>query len=197
MWVLDVATGRTEPLTDGPLPDLQASWSRDGKTIYFLSVASPELWEDRQIWRMPSAGGHREQVTRQGASFAIESVDRQYLYYSKAVNNGTSLWRVPVNGGDETLIISALHSPLSFAVGKDGLYFIAGAIDPQRPPASKTMPPKNTIDFFDFKTGRRTTIVRLEKSASVGLALSPDERYLLYPAIDNTSQNLMLVEKIE
>jgi len=59
------------------------------------------------------------------------------------------------------------------------------------------MPRKNTIDFFDFKTGRRATIARLEKSASVGLALSPDERYLIYPAIDSISQNLMLVDKIE
>ena len=56
---------------------------------------------------------------------------------------------------------------------------------------------KTTIDFLDFKTGRRTTIAHLDKGGSVGLALSPDERYLLYPVVDSLSRNLRLVEKIE
>jgi len=198
LWTLDVATARTEPVTNGPLPDLQASWSRDGKTIYFLSVASGSgPSSDRQIWRMPSDGGHRTQVTRTGGSYAIESVDGQYLYYAKIVENGTAIWRVPVSGGEEIPVTSNLVGPLNFAVGKDGLYFIAGIGGPPLPPPSEAMQWKTTIDFLDFKTGRRTTIAHLDKSGSVGFALSPDERYLLYPVVDSFSRNLMLVEKIE
>ena len=198
LWILDVATGRIEPLTDGPHPDLQPSWSRDGKTIYFLSIASgsgPSA--DRQIWRMPSDGGHRAQVTRNGGSYAIESVDGQYLYYAKVEGSGMAIWRVPVNGGEEVPVTSHLVGPMNFAVGRDGLYFIAGTGGPQQPPPSETMQWKTTIDFLEFKTGRRTTIARLDKGGSVGFALSPDERFLLYPVVDSFSRNLMLVEKIE
>ncbi len=108
-----------------------------------------------------------------------------------------AIWRVPVNGGEEIPVVSDLVGPMNFAVGKDRLYFIAGTGGPQQPPASETMLWKTTIDFLDFKTGRRTTIARLDKGGSVGMALSPDERYLLYPVVDNLSRNLMLVEKIE
>jgi hypothetical protein len=82
-------------------------------------------------------------------------------------------------------------------VGKDGLYFIAGTGYTQQPPPSEALRRKATIDFLDFKTGRRITIAHLDKGASIGVALSPDERYLMYPVIDSISRNLMLVDKIE
>ena len=50
---------------------------------------------------------------------------------------------------------------------------------------------------IDFKSGRRKTIVVLEKSAWIGLTLSQDERYVLYSAVNNISRNLMLVDKID
>jgi len=102
-----------------------------------------------------------------------------------------------VNGGEEILVSNDLFSPLNFAVAKDGLYFTAGTGFSQQPPASEPLRLKVTIDFLDLKTGRRTTIAHLDKGVSLGLALSPDERYLLYPVIESISRNLMLVEKIE
>jgi WD40-like Beta Propeller Repeat len=62
-----------------------------------------------------------------------------------------------------------------------------------------SLSPDGTQVAFAWRTESKDydTIARLEKSASLGLALLPDEHYLLYPAIDNVSLNLMLVEKIE
>ena len=197
LYVVDPQTRVSERLTNGPNEDNQASWSRDGKMIYFLST--PPSRPDRQIWKMPSAGGRREQVTRQGGLFGIESIDQQYLYYAKAVGSdrAISIWRVLVNGGEEIPVVDGLNNPQSFAVARDGLYFTAGSVTWEGPRARDESIRKNTIDFFEFKTGRRRTILELDKSAWNGLALSPDERYLLYSVANSISRNLMLVDKIE
>jgi Tol biopolymer transport system component/DNA-binding winged helix-turn-helix (wHTH) protein len=193
LYLLNPATGRIDPVDDGAEYETEASWSRDGKTIYFMSRSTPGA--ETQIWKMPAGGGSREPVTRGGGAFAIESVDRRYLYYAKVVN-GTSIWRVPVNGGEEIPVVGDLLNPLSFAVARDGLYFMTGSLAGGRP-GSEAVSRKNTIEFFDFKTGHSKTIIELDKSAWIGLAVSPDERYLLYSVINNISRNLMFVDKVE
>jgi hypothetical protein len=75
-----------------------------------------------------------------------------------------------------------LNESLNFEVGRRGIYFTSG-------PRSTT-----TIEFFEFATERRTTIFTLAKDCWYGLALSPDEQYLVFSAIDGRSMDLMLVE---
>ena len=53
------------------------------------------------------------------------------------------------------------------------------------------------IDFLEFSTGKRSPIVKLDKPAWLGLALSPDEKYLLYSVVDSEKSNLMLVDKLQ
>ena len=65
-----------------------------------------------------------------------------------------------------------------------GLYFIAVGDTADRP----------SIDFFDFATKTRTTIVRLDKAWWYGMALSPDKQSLLFSLIDSTGSNLMVVD---
>jgi hypothetical protein len=38
-----------------------------------------------------------------------------------------------------------------------------------------------SVDFLDFRTGHRSTVVRLDKRYWLGMALSPDERSLIFP----------------
>jgi hypothetical protein len=40
---------------------------------------------------------------------------------------------------------------------------------------------RTSIDFFDFGTSRRTALATLGKGWWFGVALSPDERWLLFP----------------
>jgi dipeptidyl aminopeptidase/acylaminoacyl peptidase len=181
LYVLDTNTRNTHRLTDDPVKDHQASWSRDGMTVYFLSDRTGR----DEIWKMPAAGGTRTQVTRQGGVMAIESRDRRFLYYAKNLGSQYAIWRVPVNGGEETPIVEGLNNALNFAVANDGLYFVTG----DRRTAS--------IDFFEFKTGKRTTVVKLDKAPWIGVALSLDEQYLVYSVMDSAGRNLMLVDKFQ
>ena len=96
-----------------------------------------------------------------------------------------SIWRVPVDGGAEVPVVDGLSYNLNFAVGARGLYFVALNDTPDRP----------SVDFFDFSTRQRSTLVRLDKPFWFGMTLSPDERSLVFPLVDSAGSNLMLVDK--
>ena len=53
-----------------------------------------------------------------------------------------------------------------------------------------------SVDFFDFSTRQRSTLVRLDKQFWFGMTLSQDERSLVFPLVDSAGSNLMLVEKL-
>ena len=134
---------------------------------------------------MSADGGNPTQVTTQGGSMAIESPDGRFLYSAKvAPASTTAIWRVPVGGGEERFIVGGLSDDLNFAVAKDGLYFLAVG-DAQN---------KTSIDYFEFKTGKRSTLLKLDKFWWYGMALSPDQQSLLYSVVDSAGSNLMLVD---
>ena len=56
---------------------------------------------------------------------------------------------------------------------------------------------KPSVDFFDFATGKRSTLVRLDKPFWFGMTLSPDERSLVFPLVDSAGSNLMLVDRFQ
>jgi hypothetical protein len=54
-----------------------------------------------------------------------------------------------------------------------------------------------TIEFFSFATGRRKQLAVMEKAASLwmpGLAVSPDQRSILYAQVDRDESDINLVE---
>ena len=50
------------------------------------------------------------------------------------------------------------------------------------------------MDFFDFSTRQRSTLVRLDKRFWLGITLSPDEQSLVFPLVDSAGSHLMLVD---
>jgi hypothetical protein len=121
------------------------------------------------------------QVTRQGGLAAFESV-----YYAKDLARPTSIWRVPVGGGEETKVLDGLSYSFNFAVTGKGIYFLGLGRD--RPAAS--------IEFFDFATGKTTALYTLDRPFWFGFALAPDERSILYSKVDTHGTDLMLVENL-
>ena len=180
LYLLQPDTGKLTRLTDHPAYEGEARWSRDGRWIYF---GSSRTGRD-EVWRMPAAGGAASQITRQGGLAAIESHD-SVLYYSKDGSSPTSIWRVPVDGGAEVPVVDGLSYSLNFAVSARGLYFIAMNDTPDRP----------SVDFLDFSTRQRSTLLRLDKRFWFGMTLSPDERSLVFPLVDSAGSNLMLVDR--
>jgi hypothetical protein len=96
----------------------------------------------------------------------------------------SEIWRVPIDGGEELPVVNGLSYSLNFVVADRGLYFLAVGDAPQ----------KTSIDFFEFATSKRTTLLSLGKRWWFGMALSPDQQSLLYSVVDNAGSNLMLVD---
>jgi Tol biopolymer transport system component/DNA-binding winged helix-turn-helix (wHTH) protein len=182
LYLLEPDTGKLTKLTNDPGDEAEAGWSRDGRWIYF---ASNRTGRD-EVWRMPAAGGASTQITRQGGTAVVESKDG-FLYYAKESRSPTSIWRVPVNGGAEVHVVDGLSYSINFAVGERALYFIAVGDTGAQP----------SVDFFDFATGKRSTLVRLDKPFWFGMTLSRDERSLVFSLVDSASSNLMLVDRFQ
>ena len=178
--VLWPETGELRRITDDPAEEIEPRWSRDGRAIYFGSNRTGRL----EVWKMPANGGAAVRITQHGGLTASESPDGRFLYYAKE-GVPTSIWRVPVGGGEEKFVLDGLSYALNFVVADQGLYFLAQGAAPS----------KTSIDFFEFATGKMSTLLKVGKQYYVGMALSPDQKSLLYSVIDNAGSNLMLVDQ--
>jgi Tol biopolymer transport system component len=180
LYLLRPDTGELRRITDDPAEEVEPRWSRDGHTIYFGSNRTGRF----EVWKMSASGGTAVRITQHGGLTATESPDGRFLYYAKHEGLPTSIWRVPLGGGEEKLIADGLSYALNFVVGDRGLYFLAVG----------NAQNKTSIDFFEYATGKRTTLLNLGKPYWWGMALSPDQKSLLYSVVDSAGSNLMLVD---
>jgi Tol biopolymer transport system component len=178
LYVISAEGGAAHRLDAGEVDDVSPSWSHDGKWIYFTSRETGEV----QVWKIPASGGSRIQVTKRGGYVPLESADSQYLYYCTPQN---ALWRVPLAGGEAAEVLPAVAALGSaYALGKKGIYFI-------RPTDQGS---GQELAFLRLATGQISSIVTIPRSVTFGLALSPDERLILYSQRDHVGSDLMLVE---
>ncbi|HEY1340993.1 MAG TPA: hypothetical protein VGF59_25955 [Bryobacteraceae bacterium] len=180
IYILDAdGSGAPRRLTPQPSNALAPSWSRDGKYIYFASKRSGK-WE---LWRQPVAAGPAVQLTTQGGYAAFEAADGS-VYYSK----GNSVWGIFRLPG-ETLVMPSLHPLMwgNWALGANGIYYLDY---PDSGDGAR-------LQFFDFRAGAGRTIAPLSHRPVVGdtgLAVSPDEKWILYSQVDRAGSDIMLAE---
>jgi Tol biopolymer transport system component/DNA-binding winged helix-turn-helix (wHTH) protein len=177
VYVIDANGGNPRRLTDHPAVDGVPSYSRNGRWIYFVSLRSGRS----EIWKMPATGGEAIRVTQNGGYTAFESLDGSMLYYTKA-GNDSSLWEMPVGGGQETELVKFV-ALFGFTIAKKGIYF-----DQLNNDGS------NSIQFLKFATGKVTPVMTLPRGRAGPISISPDERYLLYAQLDQRGSDLMLIE---
>src|SRR6266545_2544822 len=182
--VIDLETHGVRGLVADPSEERVPSWSRDGQWVYFGSKRSGS-W---QIWKVLADGGAPVQVTKQGGFLPIESPDARFVYYDKGDIAG--VWRVPIDGGEEILILGQLKPGMSgnWAVVDDGIYFIR--FD------HVNTDEEGAILFYDLATGRVKEIVKLGKHhiLSGGLSVSSDRRSFFYTVWEHPGGDIMLVE---
>jgi Tol biopolymer transport system component/DNA-binding winged helix-turn-helix (wHTH) protein len=181
IFVIGIQGGPPRNLTSEPSNEGVPSWSRDGRWIYFASDRTGS-WE---VWKMPSTGGSAVQVTHHGGFASFESDDGRFLYYAKGYNV-PGLWRIPINGGEETELISSLEAGYwgYWAVVENGIYYLDTTTKPG-------------IAFFDIATHHITRVFDLENRparANPGLAVSPDNRTILYTQLDASYSDIILAE---
>ena len=186
IYVISARGGNPIRLTTHPVGGAMPSWSQDGEWVYFGSRRSGR----GEVWKVSVGGGEPIQVTQDGGIVAFESTDGKFVYYTKGDDlTRASLWKVPVGGGEETQVLESVLAFLNFSVTPQGIYFI-------QPPATDEPGRSFLIRFFDFATGRATTIHSLPPGirAYFGLTVSPDSRSILYTQVDQSQSDLMLVE---
>ena len=88
---MNAIAGVPRRLTSDGSQDTWASWSADGRWVYYLKFGD----RSADIWKVPAAGGLSEQVTRDRGLKAWESSDGRFLYYS---NDQPAIWRMPAEG---------------------------------------------------------------------------------------------------
>jgi len=155
------------------------SWSRDAKTVYFVSNRTGRF----QVFKMPAGGGEATQVTQQGGWFAVESVDGKTLYYQK--DRGIfGIWKMPAGGGDEAEIPGTRAVERAWSLTDRGIYFI----DPDVQRGT------SVLKFYDFAKGKIMDLAYFDKPVTSGLAVAPDGRSILYSQVDQRGSDIMLVE---
>ena len=188
IYAINVSGGKPLRLTGGPAFDYIPRWSADGRWLYFTSNRSERL----EIWKVSAAGGEPRQVTRNGGTLALASPDGAFLYYLKdenlPFNQHSQLWRMPIEGGEEQLVIERVFSR-NFAVTEKGIYFMRG-------PGAGSAGVGFAVRYLDLAGGeiRTLTTLRPETQPFYGFTVSPDERTILYTYRDTVGADLMLVE---
>ena len=179
--VVSAEGGAPRQLTSGPHREVRASWSRDGRWIYFGSSSGG----DWQVWKVPFEGGEPLQVTRGGGREAMESPDGAFLYYAKQFPT-RGIWRVPVNGGKEERVFDQ-GGQSEWEITEGGIYFL-----------NQDAKPAPTIEFFRFAAKRVERVAtRAEDTRFQGhrrISVSADGRWVLYGRADNVQSDIMLVE---
>ncbi len=181
VFVINAEGGRPEPIDTEDMDAEVPSFSPDGNWIY-LAAKREKSW---QIWKVPRGGGPAQQITQDGGYGPIVSSDNRWIYYAKG-NGAPGIWRVPVQGGAEELVIAELepHFYADWTLFSSGIYFLNAGVRP------------SAVEFFDIQSRRRTPIRTIDSvhSWSDGLSISPDGRWLLFPQVERLQSDLMLLD---
>jgi len=180
IYSISLSGGAPKRLTDHPAEDHIPCFSTDGRWIYFASTRTGQ----RQLYRMAANGGPATQITRKGAYTCAASPDGKWIYYSRPP---AGLWKVPVDGGEETQVaeVPALNNPFAFTVAASGIYFCG-----LRDPASGSAP----LKLYRFSDDKVVELGRFDKILRLGLSVSPDEKWLGFTQLDSSVDDLILVE---
>lgn len=178
---VEVATGRTTP-ADLAGQGGQASYSRDGRWIYFSSERSGS----KQVWRIPAGGGQAQQITMGGGFAPLESWNGSEVFFQRLSGQDLSLYSAPSSGGAETRIAPLIAGRVQLSRAEQGLYFIEGG----HPDG------KATLSLFEGATRRIQRVAELplkRRWTAGGLSVAPDHSRILYSAYDFQSE-LILVD---
>jgi Tol biopolymer transport system component/predicted Ser/Thr protein kinase len=178
IWVVSSSGGKPQRMTTDPANDGNPSWSKDGRWIYFDSARTGE----QQIFKIPANGGVAMQLTRDGGFAPRESPDGKFLYYTKGLFD-SSLWRVPVEGGQPSKVLDGLSQYENLAIKDSGVYFV---------PSGRAR--SSSIQYLSFATGKTLPVATFENPIPGGIAVSPDGHSILYSNLERSGSELMLVD---
>lgn len=188
LWLLDVTTGASTPLTRrGTTPGGHGAprWSPDGGSIVFVS----NDWRLSGLWRVSVAGGEPERIAETAGWLAepvFEPSGRSLLALRSTPGRGLAVVRVPLEGGRaaaiETVLPAAPPGCSRLALSQDGRLLLLAATEtsgsieriPLGPGGAAAGPPvvvfpsestRLMLPLFLRPDGRRVVVRRLRPGA--------------------------------
>ena len=182
LYLVPADRGAVKPLTSDAFNNIRPSWSLDGRWIYFAS----DRTGDWQIWKMPSAGGTPEQMTRNGGLDPIVSPDGRHLYYAKPAPV-QGIWEVPFEGGQEVQVVDR-GTQLNFDVAENGIFMMDPSAKPQA-----------TVEMFSFASRQIVPVAWLPPGVRVEgasyLTVTRDGRSMLYSRFDQWQGDIEMLRE--
>jgi len=167
-------TGAPPPnLTSDAADDIRPSWSRNGKWIYFGSNRSGRY----EVWKVSPEGGPPIQVTIDGGSSPVESIDGKWLYYTGDNQYDTSLWRRPADGGAAEKVVERLH--YWYTVGRSGVYYASIK--------------RRELRYWNAGKREDRLLFEMPSPLSLGFSVSPDERELCLSSSRPLGADIMMI----
>ena len=187
LYLVDPSTALPKRISTNGIPACVPIWSADGKWIYFTSVSS-QRYEDDPIYRVAPEGGTPELVTRTHGYKVQESRDGRVLYFFAGDTNAPIRILNRATGQEQPLKgMPNVGFPTDWVVGSKGIFYNDGASTPA------------AVAFYAFSSARVTRRLPIEKQFDEwgGLALSPDETWIVYSESDTRGSDLMLADGVQ
>lgn len=180
IFSIPAAGGHPVQLTFGNVNDIIPRWSLDDQTVFFRSNRGGR-W---QIWKVSIHGGQPQPVTTDDGIVPQESSDGKWLYYTRG--NESGLWRVPVSGGAETMV---LPQPAAgywgyWQVTPQGIFYLDTSHTP------------TAIRIFDPASGQTRSYAELRQTPPLyqGISVTKDGKALLITGKRNAERHITLVQ---
>jgi len=179
VFLADIESGQIRTLISEASDDGRASFSRDGRWIYFRSARSGR----NEIWKKPAGGGVARQITRSGAMEGFESQDGKLVYFVKD-RPQLGVWSIPAEGGDEVHLADGVRDT-RWAVARDGIYFV-------------TVKAPFDIMRYRFDTRRTELVYRLPGNPSIwaGFTASLDGASFVWPQTIRESSDIAILDGV-
>ncbi|HWC97102.1 MAG TPA: LpqB family beta-propeller domain-containing protein [Candidatus Sulfopaludibacter sp.] len=179
VFTVPAAGGKTtRVLTDAN----DASWSHDGKAIYYSSRMGGE------IWKVAADGTNPVEITKMhaGGNDPHESADGKYVYY----RSRRSIWRAPSEGGEGEEAFVPEHDLMwdGIQTTAKGVYYL------EFTRSGRAL----VVVCYDFAAKKSQPVVRFKNTNGFeGYSISPDGKFVLYSKVDQNETNLELVENFK
>jgi Tol biopolymer transport system component len=176
-----ISSSGGSPVNISKMNNYLPRFSADGKSIYFCSNNNRA---DNQIWKVSKDGSNAVQITKNGGEAVYESQDGKWLYYSRFWTQGKEgLFKIPVEGGEEQLVINKPVYRDAWVLRKNGIYY------------KNLNGEKSELLLFEFANGKTKKIADFNnKTTDVYFDISPKEDWILYAQREETESDIMLIE---
>ena len=186
IFAIDEDGGNPQRITAGTGGNSSPRWSRDGRTVYFSSDREGTA----EIWRQPLDGGPAVRMTQGGGVNATESWDGKTLYFARR-GPAPGIYELAMDGkapAEGTRVIALDGAFLGhWAIGRAGIYYV------ERNGEVPGFPTR--LMLWDPATQRAREMVALPGTPSAfdgGLAISSDEKTVLFTVLDRAGSNLVI-----